>query len=301
MIALFAAVVLISSLFGWHKFSRRKRVVARLNERLPNVRETSIESIVKSEGKSGHLSQITIRFDALFSRKDKIALSGMLLTIPFAVRLFLADIPLSWQAATGLLAALLVAVPYYLLLKKRQSEAFEKGIVQVLGLVSRAVSAGLSVPQAIEQVANNQNDLLGQEFARIHNHISVGMSLRKTLEDACVRLPYPTFRYFSVALLLNQSNGGQLREILHNLSRTMHDNRAMRKKVKSLTSEPRMTAAFLSFLPMLILAAVAWIAPSMFELLIHSESGQTVLIYCGGSIVTGALILHSMTRNRNFS
>ncbi|MCZ8486346.1 type II secretion system F family protein [Vibrio lentus] len=148
-------------------------------------------------------------------------------------------------------------------------------------------------------MSETQPGLLGREFSHIRDNLTLGLSLRQSLDDACVR-SYSSFRYFSVALILNQSNGGQLRDILQSLSRTMHDNRAMRKKVKSLTSEPRMTA--LLFLPIGLLAAIAVMEPdddrSLWSI---QKSGQDVLVYALCSVCLGTLVLNSLTRNKRFS
>lgn len=298
---LFSLLVLIWLAVQYAQTKKQRKVAQRLKQIMPQMNSEFVESIIKHKVSHNRWQKKIAHFDALFSGKDKLIVTLLVLALPFAIYQLMGDFNWKWQLLVALLGSASIVIPYYLLLKKKQSEAFEKGIVQVLGLVSRAVSAGLSVPQAIEQVAQSQDDLLGREFSRIATQLSVGVSLRKTLDEACARLPYPAFRYFSVTLILNQSNGGQLRDILHNLSRTMHDNRAMRKKVKSLTSEPRMTATFLSLMPLFLLSAIAWLAPDMFDILAETEDGHSVLIYCATSIIIGITVLQSMTKNRKFS
>ncbi|MDN3612283.1 type II secretion system F family protein [Vibrio ostreicida] len=258
-------------------------------------------SIVKAHRSGGRVREFVDRAQILLSKKDKVTLGVVALLIMLASGHWLSALMWYWKLGLGVASFWVVFTLLFVLRRQQQTEEFETHIVQVLGLVSRSVSAGLSVPQAIEQVAQSQAGLLAREFSLMRDHLALGIPLRQTLDDACVRLPYRTFRYFSIALILNQSNGGQLRDILNNLSRTMHDNRAMQKKVKSMTSEPRITAKFLFFIPFLLMSAMAWTDMSLLQLLLNSENGQSVLVYCSVSICLGGLILHSLTKNRTFS
>ena len=284
----------------WRR-SLKTRVTQRLNGLNLQACQDSAPSILRKATPSTGMSRLFVRLDTLFSIKDKALLLASLIGLPVLNYMVLGMIDVRWRIALGLAAAAAMTLMVFVIRKKQQIEEFEQSMVQVLGLISRAVSAGLSVPQAISQVAESQDGLMGREFSRIEDQLELGHGMRDTLNEACIRLPYKAFRYFTIALLLNQSNGGQLREILHSLSRTLHENRAMQKKVKSLTSEPRTAARFLSLLPLGLLTLVTWINPSLFLLLIETEPGQSVLIYCAVSILVGAITLHLMTKNRRFT
>ena len=279
----------------------RRSVKLRLTRYISQTNTRQVKTIIKPQYTSGRIGSFWRRTQALLTRKDKALFAFCGCALPFFVSWWLPPQNWYWQILLILSSLVCLFTTIFMLRRRQQIEEFEQGIVQVLGLVSRAVSAGLSVPQALEQVAKTQEGVLGREFSLITDNLALGIPLRQILDEACARLPYNTFRYFTVALVLNQSNGGQLRDILHNLSRTMHDNRAMRKKVASITAEPRMTAKFLSLLPVFLILAIAWIDVSLFDLLIYSESGQWVLFYCSISLILGGLTLNSLTKNRKFS
>ncbi|WP_185759729.1 type II secretion system F family protein [Vibrio pectenicida] len=279
----------------------RRSLKLRLTRYISQTNTGQVKTIIKPQYTSGRIGSFWRRTQALLTRQDKVIFAFCGCALPFFVYWWLPPQNWYWQILLILSALVGLFTTVFMLRRRQQIEEFEQGIVQVLGLVSRAVSAGLSVPQALEQVAKTQDGVLGREFSLITDNLALGIPLRQILDEACTRLPYNTFRYFTVALVLNQSNGGQLRDILHNLSRTMHDSRAMRKKVASITAEPRMTAKFLSLLPVFLILAIAWIDVSLFDLLIYSESGQWVLFYCSISLVLGGLTLNSLTKNRKFS
>lgn len=296
------SLMMMASIFILKIHSKRSKVRKRLVElscgQKTRTAEASIKKIIPFQGNRKYA--LLIRIDGLLTSSDRVFIALLAIALPVVGYFSFADIAVEFQFAGSVSLWLLSVFALATYRRRLQIEEFETGIVHVLGLVSRAVSAGLSIPQAIDQVAQTQPGVLGREFSRIRDNLALGLSLRVALDDACIRLPYSSFRYFSVALILNQANGGQLREILHSLSRTMHDNRAMRKKVKSLTSEPRMTAMFLSILPIALLSIMVWWEPTMVSPLFDSDSGQGVMTYVGSSIVLGILSLNAMTRNKRF-
>ncbi|MFM2587861.1 type II secretion system F family protein [Vibrio sp. TBV020] len=298
--ALLLALFICAGIYAVRTYVLKKQVSARVQSLSAKGEVLETGSILKKAESTKFSGRVLSRLDALFSRRDKLLLALCFVCLPWASYFFMTALDSHWRLLIGFVAVFTLVGVLFLIRKQQQSEEFEQSIVQVLGMISRAVSAGLSVPQAISQVAHSQKGLLGREFSLIEDQLSLGRGLRFALDEACVRMPYKAFRYFSIALILNQSNGGQLREILHNLSRTLHDNRAMQKKVKSLTSEPRMTARFLAILPLILLAIIAWINPSMFQLLVDTESGQSVLAYCALSILIGGISLQMLTKNRRF-
>lgn len=288
-------------LFLFNRQSKKRHVLARI-KLTSTLRQRDAETSILKDGAKGRVKHpLLVRLDALFSRQDKGLILLSFVALPGAAVYWLNMLDWYWCLGLGFAAAFVLLGLMFVIRKRQQTEEFEQNIVQVLGLISRSVSAGLSVPQAISQVAHTQSGLLGREFSLIEDQLALGQGLRQALEQSCARLPFKAFRYFTVALVLNQSNGGQLRDILHSLSRTLHDSRAMQKKVKSLTSEPRMTARFLAMLPLVLLAIIAFINPTMFDRLIATEEGQSVLIYCALSILAGGLCLQALTKNRRFS
>lgn len=242
--------------------------------------------------------QLQLRIDALFSAKMKLTLLvaelAMAIGLAFSLSFFTSLI----RMLIIVLAIVVSLIAVYWFLRVRQHNAFKTAFTQVLGQISRAVSAGISVPQAIAQVAEYQQGILGHEFALIRDKLEIGISLKQALQEANVRLPYVSFHFFTVALILNEENGGQLREVLHGLSRTLHENAAIKMKIKSLTAEPRMTAIILACLPVLLISAMFFKNPSSFVVLTNSTDGQYVLAYVTSSMALGLGIIHVLTKVR---
>lgn len=243
-------------------------------------------------------SQIQSRIDSLFDRQSKRWLLVTLVVVVLGTWFFMPFFsPVVRMMTIAIFITGIVGTSYWFM-RMRQHREFEAAFTQVLGQMSRAVSAGISVPQAIAQIADYQQGMLGREFGLIRDRLEIGIGLKQALNQASIRLPYVSFHFFRVALILNEENGGQLREVLHSLSRTVHDNAAIKMKIKSLTAEPRMTAAILASLPVLLIGVMFFKNPSAFITLTQSPSGHLVLGYVVTSMGLGLAIIHLLTKVR---
>ncbi|MGF1728167.1 type II secretion system F family protein [Photobacterium kasasachensis] len=304
LMLILAAVFLLSSVKALQLQRSRRQVKRRLE--LVAVNTTfSREKKALFDWEQGtgplltHWNRVQSRIDALFGRKGKLWLLLGLVTLALAVWFVGTFFPLVVRAVSTAGAVVVAALASYWVMRIRQRKEFEETFPQVLGQISRAVAAGISVPQAIAQVADYQKGMLGREFVLIRDQLEIGISLKQALREACYRLPYSGFHFFVVALVLNEENGGQLREVLHGLSRTLHDNVAIKMKIKSLTAEPRMTAMILASLPVLLISIMFFKNPTAFLNLTNTDAGQFVLAYVVGSMALGLGIIHMLTKVRS--
>lgn len=277
---------------------RRLALAAVMNVRDNRAAPALFNSAQKNNRLMQYGAQFKLRIDALFDGKAKrmllVLLTVMMALVWFTLSFFA---PLMRMMIIAVSICVVLAVSYWFM-SMRQHREFEAAFTQVLGQMSRAVSAGIAVPQAIAQIAEYQHGMLGREFGLIRDKLEIGIGLKQALNQAAIRLPYAGFHFFSVALILNEENGGQLREVLHSLSRTVHDNAAINMKIKSLTAEPRMTAAILACLPVLLIGVMFFKNPSAFITLTESSSGQLVLGYVVTSMSIGLAIIHLLTKVR---
>ncbi|MEJ2765078.1 type II secretion system F family protein [Photobacterium sp. MCCC 1A19761] len=305
-VALIVLALLLMLVTSGGLLIRHQRLRRQVKQRLVLVTaakaKPSASRLFQWEQQGGWLSvvwrRLQLRTDALFGQQGQrlglLGLSALAVLSWQAGAIF----PLGWRVLLVTLVVGTAALSAYWLMQYRQHKAFEVAFPQVLGQVSRAVAAGVSVPQAIAQVAAYQQGVLGREFALIRDQLEIGISLKQALHEASYRLPYSGFHFFTVALLLNEENGGQLRAVLHSLSRTLHANAALKMKIKSLTAEPRMTAVILACLPLLLIGVMFFKNPASFVNLTGTEMGQWVLGYVSGSMLLGLLVIQRLTKVR---
>ncbi|QUM84535.1 MULTISPECIES: type II secretion system F family protein [unclassified Moritella] len=285
---------------------QRQRMILKRRLNLVSVVDSTVNTTTSAlfiwQQKTGFLlqywSQIQSRIDSLFDRQSKRWLLITLVSAALVTWFFMPFFSPLMRMMIVVISVIGIAGASYWLMRVRQHREFEAAFTQVLGQMSRAVSAGISVPQAIAQIADYQQGMLGREFSLIRDRLEIGIGLKQALDQASIRLPYVSFHFFRVALILNEENGGQLREVLHSLSRTVHDNAAIKMKIKSLTAEPRMTAAILASLPVILIAVMFFKNPSAFITLTQSASGHLVLGYVVTSMALGLAVIHLLTKVR---
>jgi tight adherence protein B len=118
-----------------------------------------------------------------------------------------------------------------------------------LDFISRALRAGHALPQALQMVSLNLVDLIAFEFRISHEEINFVVSIQHAMENLASRVPVADMGYFAVAVLVQRDAGGNLSEVLENLSRLIRDRLKFYGKVRVLSTEGRWSAWVLCLLP----------------------------------------------------
>jgi len=181
-------------------------------------------------------------------------------------------------------------------LQQRQRKRFEADFPAAIASISRAVSAGVSVPAAIAHVSQEISGPVGDTFSRINDLLAIGISLDQALQDASLRIKLASFKFFTVTLLLNQHAGGQLSQILRQLMENLHQRKALQQKVLSMTAEPRTSAKIIAAMPPLFLLLFWFQARYIFDYLLYDPRGQVIAVYSSISIVLGLYIIAKMSK-----
>lgn len=131
--------------------------------------------------------------------------------------------------------------------RKRMEEQFPVA----LDVFVRGLRAGHPIAAALELLTIEMPDPIGSQFGLAVDEVTYGAELRDALQDMAERWDLDDMRMFVVSLSVQNETGGNLAEILENLSKVIRDRHAMMLKVRALSSEGRMTAVMLTLLPIL--------------------------------------------------
>ena len=178
---------------------------------------------------------------------------------------------------------------------QRTFNKFEQLFPDAIDLVVRSIRAGLPVSQALENIGADIGAPVGPEFRRISNQMAIGVSLDDALHQALTRINMPEMRFFAVTLILQRETGGQLAEVLLNLSDTLRQRKAMKMKIQALTSESRAASKIVAAIPVLSGVGMYYLNKPSVDLLFETETGNNMLIYCVGSVLLGLLIIKKLT------
>jgi tight adherence protein B len=143
------------------------------------------------------------------------------------------------------------AVPW-LYLKWRHSRrlgAFNAQLPETLGLMAGGLQAGLSLPQAVDGVVREGNQPMAGEFNRALVEQRLGIEITDALEAVGDRMESPDFGWVVMAIRIQREVGGNLAEILHTVADTLREREYLRRQVKALSAEGRLSGYILGGLP----------------------------------------------------
>ncbi|AEF53251.1 type II secretion system F family protein [Marinomonas posidonica] len=173
---------------------------------------------------------------------------------------------------------------------------FKQSLPQAIDSIVRVVKAGVPATNAFGLIANNLPGPLAKELALIDKWLSLGLSLRQAMQDSAIRVPLNEYRFFAVILVINQEAGGRLSDTLERLSETLRERQELALKIRAKTSEVRASAVIVAMLAPLSLAYMYFNSPKDFTFLLTDPTGNSVLIYAFGSVLTGLTITHFMIK-----
>ncbi len=177
-------------------------------------------------------------------------------------------IALRQSIVEGVLAALFMGLvmPYFTLRMVRASrqKKFGAQFPDAIDIIVRSLRAGHPVPIAVNMVAREMTDPIGSEFGLVADEITYGADLETAMRNLYSRVGQDDLPLFVTAVAIQGSTGGNLGEILENLSAVIRQRFKMRRKVKALAAEGRASALILSSLPILLFGVVQFVSPDFY-------------------------------------
>lgn len=147
-----------------------------------------------------------------------------------------------------------------------------------LDIIRRALRAGHSIDRAISMVIEQVSGPVGESFKVIVEQLNLGKPFEEVLANMANRLGIDDFRMLAIVIVIQRETGGSLAESIENFAKIIRARQQLRKKVKALTAEVRVTAMILTAIPFLIFLLVYVSTPKYFDALFYTENGHTLLI-----------------------
>lgn len=144
----------------------------------------------------------------------------------------------------------------------RRRAAFADQLDDTLQLVSGNLRAGHGLTQALDSVARFADPPTTEEFSRIVNETRIGRDLGDALMSTAYRMRSDDFTWAAQAIEINRSTGGNLSETLQRTAATIRERNQIRRQVKALSAEGRLSAIILITLPIAVFLGVLLLQPS---------------------------------------
>lgn len=182
---------------------------------------------------------------------------GLLLTLLFSLPMFL-----------GIMAFFVIGFVLPLLVLRRARSRrilkFAQQLPDALDMIVRSLRAGHPASVAIGLVAREMPDPLGTEFGIVSDEITFGLSLEQAVRKLSERVGFEGLHLLSVSLSIQSKTGGNLTEILANLSRVLRERQKLKMKIRALSAEGRVSAWIISLFPVVMFLLLLITAPGYY-------------------------------------
>src|SRR5437867_4192404 len=185
---------------------------------------------------------------------------------------------------TLIAAAIMGALPvaYVVNARAKRMVKVEQQLPDALDLIGRALRAGHAFPTAVKMVSDELNDPIGGEFRTLFDEVNYGVSMHTALLNLAARIPVTDLRYFVIAVLIQRETGGNLAELLDNISTIIRARLKLFGQIRVLSAEGRMSAWILTLLPMGVALVMNFINPGYIGVLWKDPMGLRLV---GGAVL----------------
>ncbi|MBZ0164790.1 MAG: type II secretion system F family protein [Notoacmeibacter sp.] len=276
----------------------------RLQERKLSQKEVLIQ--LRKERGSSSANRLLVSLVALRRLKTQSGLImplGRLYMICAAISAVVAGaafkfaMPLAGALFLGTAVAPVLPLLVLRTMRKRRHKLFGVQLPEALELITRSLKAGHPVPVAVSLVAREMPDPIGTEFGMVSDEVTYGSDLVTALASMYERVGQDDLPLFVTAVSIQSSTGGNLREILDGLSTTIRERGKLRRKIRAISTEGRMSAYILTAVPVLLLAAILATNRGYYEAVIDKTLTWYLLGFTLFWLVLGNL---SMSKMSNF-
>jgi tight adherence protein B len=205
---------------------------------------------------------------------------------------------LTGQALLGAMAAVMglwFAWSFVKVKVSRRRRAFEAQLPDALALIASSLQAGHTFLRSIQAMVEESEPPMSQEFERVLAETRLGDPLVDSLDRMADRLQVDDLTWVVQAIRIQQTVGGKLADLLFTLAEFMRSREEIRREVKVLTAEGRLSAYLLGALPLFVFFSVKTMSPEYIEPMLHMP-GLIALIMAGVSVVMGVAIIMKMVR-----
>ncbi|UWX58715.1 type II secretion system F family protein [Chlorobaculum sp. MV4-Y] len=195
-------------------------------------------------------------------------------------------------------AVAIASTPLFWLSRKatKLRMAFDAKLPEALDYISRSLRAGHSLSSAMGMIGKEFPDPLGGEFKTVFDEMNFGIPFKEAFAKLSERVQSNDLSFFVIALMIQHETGGNLAELLDGLAATIRERFKLRGKVRTLSSEGRISALVLGSMPFVFGAIISLINPKYILVLFTTPQGHILLYIAGGLMVFGMYVLNMMVK-----
>lgn len=192
----------------------------------------------------------------------------------------------------GLLFAILTPIGAKIVLINRTSRRrarFADQVDDAVQLMAGGLRAGHGLARTVSAVANDAASPTSEELARVVNETRLGRNLADSMAVTAQRMRSQDFEWVAQAIAINQETGGNLAEVLDQVGKTIRQRNEIRRQVKALSAEGRLSAVVLVTLPIAVFLFLALVQPTYVSVFFNTIIGIVALVVSVILLIIGAI------------
>ena len=200
----------------------------------------------------------------------------------------------------GIIAGLIFPGIYIQALAKKTKQKFNDQLVDALMIMSSSFRGGLSLVQALEAVVDEMPDPINKEFGIVLGENKMGVSLDEAFQHLYSRMASTALQQMITAILLARETGGNLPVIFNRIVNNIRESRKIQQNLDTLTIQGKIQGVVMSILPVAFAFLLYSSNRRIFDNMLASELGRTMLIYAVISETIGAFMIWKISSIRDF-
>jgi tight adherence protein B len=298
--------VLVAEVLYVQFVARRNK--SAINKRLRRLsdggvsQKAALQTLLKERGlsESGDYSLGLVWLNRLYAQSgvtgSPYRYFGMFAGAGFVIALVLGLLRMPLPALVAVFFVVGLLVPFWLLrrARTRRLTAFERQLPDALDMIIRSLRAGHPTSVAVSLVAREMSDPIGSEFGIASDEVAFGSPLETAIRKMAERVGFEGLQLLSVALSIQARTGGNLTEILDNLSKVLRARLMLRLKVRALASEGKVSAILMSLFPLVMFGILLLIAPTYYGAIWGDPLVLPVFAAFGAWALFGDFIMYRM-------
>ena len=244
-----------------------------------------LENMIAQAGKSYSVSRLLV----------------IMSMVGFVIFLFLTvvlPVPPLFSLIFGAIAGVGFPILFLRMKARERVNKFSEQLPDALDTMARSLRAGHPFTSAMTLAASDLADPMGTELGIVVDEMTYGLDLNTALENLRKRVHLQDLDYMVVAITIQHETGGNLAEVLANLSRVIRDRFRMFQKIKALSAEGRLSAWIISILPFFVALAIHIINPRYFGQYMNDSTFHMLMIAGLLGIILGAITMFRMVNFR---
>lgn len=241
------------------------------------------------------LNRMIVQSGFTIGLKNLAIIYGLYFVLSSLGILYLTRSPIT---AIAVLPLTMIGIPLLFLRirRGRKLNKFGSQLPEAIDLICRSLKAGHPVPVAISMVAQEMPDPVGTEFGMVSDEVTYGSDLVTALNNLYDRVGHSDLPLLISSVSIQSTTGGNLREILEGLSSVIRDRQKMKRKVRAISAEGRLSAIFLSALPFVLFGALLFMTPDYYSDIWDEDLTYWLVSALGVWLVLGNLLIFKMVK-----